>query len=374
MKKTRKLLFATFSLSFAMLTTTITAYATDDNSKRNENNQAVLETRDEEKSKAVSIKLYVPNLQENERLQVSKGSSLDMYGIDYMTYYTESSEIISVHEYLTNDMVINYNSMQLGNQDVTIVIDGATTVLPICVIDGQAPGEIKSIKVSEEYENYVVPYNVDITKIGLPYFHTYDALGRETVGTVSGRRTSLDMMSDFDTSKLGEQIVTIDFNGVKTTFVMNVVKPIVKTEEQTLKIGDKIDFNKEFVLVDEKNDKNVIVDGWLWEIRDANMQDTWIAPYDTSKAGTQEVKFGFSVFGQKYEGIIRVNVVSKDEDSSIIVKPEENNPIDKDDSTSSKSEVTKTPKTGDESNVIMYSGLLLCCLSSYYILKKKADC
>lgn len=246
-----------------------------------------------------SFELIIPNLEKGERLQVSKGSTLDMYGITHMAIGTPVA--------LANDMVSNFDNTKLGDQDVIITdyYTRSSTTLPITVIDGQAPGEIKSIKAQRE--ETIVPLNVDSIFIYLPYVDLYDAKGRyvRTAGL------ELDGFPHYDTSKLGKQKIAIEYKGIKTYITLNVVETCAITTPQSIPVGGKINTEEMVKIVDVNNPENIV---WSLPIyvcdmnQSENPNDAWYNKIDTSKPGKQTIEFEFSSMGQKYTATIDVNV------------------------------------------------------------------
>ena len=267
------------------------------------------EVQQQKASEEKALRLNIPHLQDGERLQVSKGSNLDLYGIDLYAYYIEKSQI-TTYAYLENSMVSNFDNTKLGDQDVTVNYDGATTVLPITVIDGQAPGQVTSIKVNKD--EITVPLDLDLQKFDyLPQILLYDALGREVVG----RRMSQDYVaSGYDISKFGKQKVTIDYKGLKTDFTLNVVKTCAIATPQRVAIGGKLNDMDVVKIVDVNDNENVvstvpIYNAFMGAIAGTeDPENAWFNKIDTSNSGVQTIEFKFEDLGIVYTTTIDVIV------------------------------------------------------------------
>ena len=270
-----------------------------------EQTEQIESNEQKESNGEIAIRLFVPHLSEGERLQVTKESSLDMYGIDYFTYDVAKSLIIH-QDHVTNDMISGYDSTVLGEQNVTVTADGVETVLRIEVIDGQAPGEIKSIRVDKEKQNILIPQYTNKDYLEIPAIYFYDALDREAAGLISGMLADKDMLSDVDTSKLGIQNATLTYKGMQASFTYEVVEVKAITATQSIPVGGTINDWQQFYLVDSSNEKNILLHAELYNL--SGFPGSWLGEYDSTKAGIQNVPYEINMWGQKFRGNLELKV------------------------------------------------------------------
>ena len=300
-------------LSLLVLASVMIAPVTNVYAKDGQTNLTKQQVQQEKASEEKALKICVPRLKDGERLQVSKGSNLDRYGIDLYIYNTKTSYILAGYKDLENSMVSNFDNTTLGDQDVVVTFDGVTNVLPITVVDGQAPGEVTSIKVAKD--EVTVPLNLDLKRFDyLPQIFLYDELGREVVARKVGRMSEDYVASGYDTSKVGKQKVTIDYRGLKAEFTLNVVKTCAIATPQRVAVGGKLDDMDVVKIVDVNDYENVVSTVPIYNAfmgaftGTTKPEDAWFNNIDTSYTGVDTINFEFEDLGIVYTSSIDVIV------------------------------------------------------------------
>ena len=114
---------------------------------------------------------------------------------------------------LAADMVSGYNKNQLGEQTITVTYLEMTTTFKVNVVDYAVAIEIKSLPTKVEYK---VGEELDVTG------------GVLKVTKASGAEEDVpfaeDMISGFDSSKEGKLTLTVTYDGLTTTFTINLTK------------------------------------------------------------------------------------------------------------------------------------------------------
>ena len=250
--------------------------------------------------------INVPNLEEGKRLQVSKGSNLDMYGISLDRERCD----------LTNDMVSDFDNTKLGNQDVVIKTSLKSYILPITVIDGQAPTEIKSIKPQKE--EVILPLCTLYKNRLIPKIDLYDANGRK-VKTVEATE-----VSNYDEDKEGKQNVTIKYKGLETNFIFNFVATCTVIDPQRVPLNGFINFNAPIKTVDKNNHETIFCSQRLRDFFVEPEEYPWMKPIDTSKPGKQTItRYGLTLdidVGELEKGTLSTEekkIMSKNEEVGV---------------------------------------------------------
>lgn len=172
---------------------------------------------------------------------------------------------------ITTDMVSGYSKTTLGEQTVTITSDGFTATFKVTVAD----------------YNTSIAMKANPTKVSYKYGEALDVTGGKIeVTTASGAKTEVvltaDMVTEYENNVLGEQTLTVTYQGLTTAFDVTVVDYISSV---TLKTAPtKVSF---------ANGEELSVDGAL-EVtmasgtkKTVNITKDMVSGYDATKAGEQ---------------------------------------------------------------------------------------
>ena len=127
-----------------------------------------------------------------------------------LTYNDETTEEIN----MTAEMVSGFNNKTIGEKTLTVAYSGQTATFTVNIVEKELTKiEISSTPTKTTYiQNYE---NLDVTggKIKLTY-------NDETTEEIN---MTAEMVSGFDNKTIGEQILTVSYNGQTATFTVNIV-------------------------------------------------------------------------------------------------------------------------------------------------------
>ena len=161
------------------------------------------------------------------------GEELDLTGA-VLEAVTVSGDTKTVN--ITKNMISGYNPYKVGNQVITVSYNGFTTEFGIVVNDYEKAIQItKPAKTSYEYGE-----ELDLTA------------GKVTIIMARGKVSetvdmTATMLSKFDNTKVGNQNITVEYKGLKTSFVITVTNPVkginLNTEpnKTNYKYGESLD-------------------------------------------------------------------------------------------------------------------------------------
>ena len=163
----------------------------------------------EEKAEAISVNST------NHKTTYDVGDYLDVSGL---TIEVTKEDGTTKTVYVTESMVDGFYSYTAGTRTLTITYGGCTTTFDVTVV---ANVSLTGIEIVSEPDkaSYIVGEDLDLS--GLEIEATYSD------GSTSYVDVSLDMVSGFNSSKVGTQTLTITYRGYTATFTVDVEKQIV---------------------------------------------------------------------------------------------------------------------------------------------------
>lgn len=241
--------------------------------------------------------VFIPHISDGQRLEVSKGSNIDNYGIEVGVVNADHKfEVLPVK--LTSDMVSGFDNMTLGEQDVTITFEGLSDILEIKVIDGQASGEAVAIKLDKS--NIAIPVG--------GYAGTSAQLLNPRGETIENVAITPDMIPGLDNTTVGTRQYLITYKGFTATLTVEVANMIFKTQPQTIPIGGKLNVWEKVQIVDAANPTRIFDTDTIIHVHN-NENPAWYDKIDTTKAGVQNVTFQSAYGGSvRLSGTIQITV------------------------------------------------------------------
>lgn len=154
--------------------------------------------------------LSVPN-----KVEYAIGEELDTSGGRIEVSCTDGSTYIVL---MTADMVSGFDSSKTGNQTLTVTYKGKTAEFDVTVSEIPVEAVLEYIKLTKlpSKTTYRVGDKLDLTGAVLVAFYSDGTSQRITITD--------DMVSGFDSSKTGNQTLTITYNGKTATFTIKVTK------------------------------------------------------------------------------------------------------------------------------------------------------
>ena len=148
-----------------------------------------------------------------DKTDYQQGEELDLTGAELTAFYSDGTmETVTI----TPDMVSGYDSAKIGPQALTVTYKGETTTFVVIVNEPVMPESIVITK-SPDKTAYRLGEELDLTGAELTAF--YDDGSTETVAI------SPDMVSGYDSAKIGTQALTVTCKGKTTTFAVTVYRP-----------------------------------------------------------------------------------------------------------------------------------------------------
>ena len=132
------------------------------------------------------------------------------------TYSDNSTQDIDI----TSDMVSGFNNSTVGNKTITVTYNGKQTTFIINIIKKNTEEknivkiEMKTNPTKEEYIQNKDNFDVN----GGIILATYSDDSTQEIKLASS------MTTGFDNSKIGENIITVEYEGVTTTFTVNIIE------------------------------------------------------------------------------------------------------------------------------------------------------
>ena len=213
------------------------------------------------------------------------GEALDLAGAKL--------QIVSAGETTETDvtaaMVSGYDAKKLGEQTLTVEYNGVELTFKVAVIDAIKSVALKSAPTVAEYE---LGDALDLTGAVLAV-EMLSGATRDVAVTAA-------MVSGYDAEKLGEQTVTVEYNGAKLTFKVTVIDKITGVELKSeptkteYKYGETLDLAGAVLSV-------TTVSG---ATRDVAVTAAMVSGYDAEKLGEQTVTIDYHDFDATFGVIV----------------------------------------------------------------------
>ena len=144
---------------------------------------------------------------------------------------------------LTADMISGYDNTKTGTQTLTVSYKGKTTTFDVTVLD-----TVKSLEITGMKTNYKYKDSLDITGATVT-----PVLYSGSKGTSVALTQSM-IVSTFNSNVIGDQDITIEYDGVQTVVTVNVADVVssisVKTEPKTrYAYGENLDVSNGVITV-----------------------------------------------------------------------------------------------------------------------------
>ena len=171
---------------------------------------------------------------------------------------------------IDNSMISGYDSTKLGKQTVTVTVEGFTSTIEVNVVDYIVGVELKAPTKSL----YIVKEQLDLTGGSLKVTMASGAEKTETLTT--------SMISGFIPTKLGNQMVTVTYEGFTKKFPVQVVDQLADIRMEAMpktqyKYGEKLDLTGAKLRVTNESDAYEIV----------NITADMVSGYNPTKLGEQ---------------------------------------------------------------------------------------
>ena len=174
---------------------------------------------------------------------------------------------------MTRDMIKKYDSKVLGYQDVTVAYKGVTTTFKVNVKDVVTGIEIEALPTKLEYS---LGDDIDVSggKVKVIY----------ASGKIDSKNMVESMITKYDSTKLGEQNVTVTYEGKTAIFKVNIKDTVTKIEMDTLptkttyNYGENINVNGGKIKVIKASGTKIV-----------DITETMIVKYDSKILGFQNV-------------------------------------------------------------------------------------
>lgn len=146
-----------------------------------------------------------------------QGQKLDLTGVTIIAKYNDgTSNPISVE----NEMVSGYDANKVGKQTVVITFEGKTVAFEVEVL----AKEITKMEITAPSKlEYVEGQELDLT--GASILLTYNDSSSKTISITK------DMISGYDNSKIGKQVVNVTYQNQSAIFEVNVIKKAITNIE-----------------------------------------------------------------------------------------------------------------------------------------------
>ena len=148
-----------------------------------------------------------------------KGEQLDLTGAILEVTMSSGSKVeISI----ISDMVSGYDAALAGEQTITVTYEGLTTTFKVTVNEPVVEDEIDSISIIQNPTKVVYEKGeqLDLTGAILVVLMTS--------GASSEINITFEMISGYDSDKIGEQVVRVTYEGFVTVFKVTVNEPYVE--------------------------------------------------------------------------------------------------------------------------------------------------
>ena len=141
------------------------------------------------------------------------GEELDLTGAELTAFCDDgSTETVAI----TSDMVSGYDPYKIGQQPLTVTYGGRTTTFVVTVEGPALPSSIAVTKQPDKTD-YQQGEELDLTGAELTAFYSD--------GTMETVTITPDMVSGYDSAKIGTQALTVTYKGKTTTFAATVYRP-----------------------------------------------------------------------------------------------------------------------------------------------------
>ena len=232
-----------------------------------------------------------------------QGQNLDLSGLEVMAVYEDGSR---PKVEVTSDMVSGYNANQTGEQEITVTYQGKTASFKVTVHNNLENIEITSNPSKTEY---VKGENLDLD--GLEVIATYEDGSKQTLEVTS------DMVTGYNANKLGEQEITVTYQGKTASFKVTVHNNLENIEitSNPSKIA--------YVKGEELNLAGLEVIATYEDESKAKVEITpnMVTGYNANKLGEQEI----TVTYQGKTASFKVSVEEKNETEKYEIIEKENN-------------------------------------------------
>ena len=223
------------------------------------------------------------------KVKYVKGQDLNLDGMEIIVTYN-NGEIATLN---VNDVEVSgYNANKVGKQLITVTYQGKSDTFEINVIDKI----VASIYVTTPLKTeYIQGEKLDFT--GATVIVNCNDNTSYPIGL------SEDMISGFDTNKVGKQAVMVTFEGKTASFEVEVIaKEIIKTEiTAPIKVeyieGQELDLTGASILVTYNDNTTETV----------SITKNMVSGYDKNKVGKQIINVTY----KNQAGTFEVNVIEK---------------------------------------------------------------
>ncbi|MDR3130894.1 MAG: leucine-rich repeat protein [Treponema sp.] len=174
--------------------------------------------------------------------------------------------------------ISGYDPNTLGEQTLTVIFEGKSASFTVAVA-APASAVLQSIEISGEYKNqYVLGEELDPS--GLVVTGIYSDGTTETRAALAPSNYTI---SGYDPNTLGEQTLSITFEGKSATFTVSVAEPVL----QSITLGGE--YKTQYELGEELDPSGLVVTG-TWSdgtTAQIDLEDCEISGYDSNAVGGQ---------------------------------------------------------------------------------------
>ena len=208
-------------------------------------------------------------------------------------YNDETTEEVPV----TESMLSGFDSSSLGIKTMTVNYDGFTATFEIEIVEPTVTGiSVENLPNKTEYlQNYEM-LDLEGAKLQVSYNN----------GTTQIIDVTEDMVTGFDNSVIGTNIITVSYEGFETTFEIEIVEATVigiEISEDPLKIEyiqnyEELDVEGAKILVSYNNGTTQTID----------VTEDMVTGFDNSEIGTNVITVSYEGFTDTFE----VEIVEKE--------------------------------------------------------------
>lgn len=211
---------------------------------------------------------------------------------------------------MTKDMITSFDSTAVGTTQVEITYNGKNENFPVTIVDDVKSINVKSGPTKDEY-NYGEELNLEGAMLEIE-----KDSGNEEV------KITKDMVSGYNPKKLGEQELTVTYNGQKVGIITVTVNDYIKgidinLPKKTYEKGEELDLTGATVKVMTASGKVDDEAPLTLAMIDASTQ------YDPEKIGSQTLKINYGT----YTGSVKVTVKSPEVAKEFITLVKEPNKL-----------------------------------------------
>ena len=180
-----------------------------------------------------------------EKLTYKFGEELILVGGEIAKLMASGTEFAK--NPLTMNMVSGFDSEKTGTQTITVTYDGLTTTYKVTVVDNI----------------YGISMNSNPTKVTYKYGEELNIDGATiNVEKDSGTKVipvTAEMVTGYDKTKVGEQLITVTYEGFKTQFTVKVEKQVIPDNPEEDDSGNQGAINKaEYIVIFKDYDGTIL--------------------------------------------------------------------------------------------------------------------